>query len=175
MNQISYVQRRCKDEDKIRDFLKNARIGVFGMMGDDFPYSVPVNFLWYDGSIYFHGMGSGKKENILSKEPLVCFTVYEEYGTVTDPHPCHADTSYSSVMIFGRIEKITDFEDSTLVLQKLLDKFTPEYYRKPLNSKLINGCRSSHDGNPVSVFKLKPQEITAKENHATEKEIFKEK
>lgn len=172
MNQIQYKQRDCKDKVKIEQFLQDARIGIIGMNGDDVPYAVPVNFVWYEGSIFFHGMGSGKKEKILSKGPPVCFIVYEEYGTVTDPIPCHADTSYMSVMLFGRIEKIVDFEESSSVLQKLLDKYTPAYYKKPLTSKMLENYRSSIDGNPVSVFKLKPDEITAKENPAPKKEFF---
>ena len=63
-------------------------------------------------------MGSGKKKILLKTEPTVCFTVYEEYGTVTDPMPCHADTSYMSVMLFGKVEKIVDFEDAAIILQE---------------------------------------------------------
>ncbi len=90
MNRIKYVERECRDKQKIEKFLLDARTGVIGMNGDDFPYAVPVNFVWCDGSIYFHGMGSGKKETILSSESPICFTVYEEYGTVTESHamPC---------------------------------------------------------------------------------------
>ncbi len=51
------------------------------MNGEDYPYAVPLNFVWNNDSLFFHGMGSGKKETILSSEHSVCFTVYEEYGT----------------------------------------------------------------------------------------------
>ena len=72
-----------------------------------------MNYVWYNGSVYFHGMGSGKKENILSQNPFVCFTIYEEHGTVIDPVPCHADTVYMSVMLFGKAEKVTDPEEAS--------------------------------------------------------------
>ena len=173
MNKIRYVQRDCKDKDKIEKFLIETRTGVIGMNGDDFPYAVPVNFVWSDGSIFFHGMGSGKKVDLLSSEPPVCFTVYEEYGTVTDPMPCHADTSYMSVMIFGKVEKVVDFKEAASALQKLVEKYTPGYYKKPLTSKLIESYRSSFDDKAVSVYKLTPEDLTAKENQADETELFK--
>lgn len=173
MNKIRYVQRDCKDKEKIEKFLIQTRTGVIGMNGDDFPYAVPVNFVWYDGSIFFHGMGSGKKVDILSSKPPVCFTVYEEYGTVTDPMPCHADTSYMSVMLFGKVEKIVDFKEAASALQKLVEKYTPGYYKKPLTSKLIENYRSSLDENAVSVYRLTPEDMTAKENKADENELFK--
>jgi nitroimidazol reductase NimA-like FMN-containing flavoprotein (pyridoxamine 5'-phosphate oxidase superfamily) len=120
-------------------------------------------------------MGSGKKETILSSEPSVCFTVYEEYGTVTDPMPCHADTSYMSVMLFGKVKKVVDFDEAALVLQDLVEKYTPGYYKHPLTPKLIEKYRSSFDGNAVSIYRLTPKNVTAKENQSDEDKLFKGK
>jgi nitroimidazol reductase NimA-like FMN-containing flavoprotein (pyridoxamine 5'-phosphate oxidase superfamily) len=173
MNKIRYTQRDCKDREKIETFLLRVRTGVIGMVSDDFPYAVPVNFVWHDGAVYFHGMGSGKKEDILIKDSRVCFTVYEEYGTVTDPVPCHADTSYMSVMLFGEAKKITDSEAAAAVLQKLIKKFMPEFYNHPLNGKMIEKYRSSLDGNAVSVYRMTVHEMTAKENSVDTGKLFK--
>ncbi len=164
MDKIRYTRRICTDSKKIEMFLLKSRTGVLGMASDSCPYAVPVNYVWYNGSVYFHGMGSGKKENILSKSPMICFTIYEEYGTVTDEVPCHADTAYLSVMLFGKAEKVTDSEEATATLQKVLDKYMPGYYKQPLNSNMIEKYKSSMDGNAVSVYRVTPQEITAKEN-----------
>lgn len=173
MNKVKYTQRDCKDQEKIEKFLKESRTGVIAMNGDDYPYAVPVNFVWYEGSIFFHGMGSGKKVDILCEEPPVSFTVYEEIGTVTDPMPCHADTSYMSVMVFGKIEKVVDFEIAATALWKLVEKYLPNYYKKPLTASFIENYKSSMDGNTTAVFKLTPEDITAKENQAEESELFK--
>ena len=164
MNQVSYTKRNCTDQKKIETFILQERTGVLGMVSGIFPYAVPVNYVWHNGSVYFHGMGSGKKEKILSKNPFVCFTIYKEHGTVTDPVPCHVDTAYLSVMIFGKAEKVTDPKEATEALQKVLDKFMPKYYSHPLTSALIENYRSSMDGNAVSVYRVTPQEVTAKEN-----------
>jgi Predicted flavin-nucleotide-binding protein len=173
MNQVSYTQRKCTDKENIEKFLLRARTGILGMVNGIFPYAVPVNYIWHNGSVYIHGMGSGNKENILSQEPLVCFTIYEEYGTVIDPMPCHADTAYMSVMIFGQAEKVTDSQEATVVLQKFLDKYMPKYYSQPLTSTLIEKYRSSLDGNEVSVYRIAVQEMTAKENCVGPKKLFK--
>ena len=172
MNQVSYKKRNCTDQNKIETFLSEERTGVLGMVDGNLPYTLPVNYVWSEGSIYFHGMGSGKKEKILSQKPSVCFAVYKEHGTVIDPVPCHADTSYMSVMIFGKAEKVTDFIESALILQKLLDKFMPKYYEQPLTSNLIEKYRSGMDENGVSVYRIRPEEMTAKENAVEPDEIF---
>lgn len=172
MHEVSYQKRNCTDQEKIEAFLLRERVGIVGMVSDGCPYAVPVNYVWYNGSIYFHGMGSGRKVTILSEEPQVCFTIYKEEGTVTDPVPCHADTAYMSVMLFGKAEKVTDSTESAAVLQTLLDKFMPNYYSHTLNSTLIEKYRSSHDGNAVAVFRITPQEMTAKENSAAHDDLF---
>ncbi|ATB69727.1 pyridoxamine 5'-phosphate oxidase-related, FMN-binding protein [Sulfurospirillum diekertiae] len=173
MHTIRYTKRVCTDESIIEAFLNETRVGVVSMVDDqNIPYAVPVNFVWYKGSIYFHGMGSGKKERLLLQKPSVCFTLFHEYGTVVDPVPCHADTAYRSVMIFGKAQKLTDTEESALVLQKLLDKYTPHYYKHQLAGSLIEKYRSTHDGKAVSVYKIVPTALTAKENIAQESELF---
>jgi len=172
MNQVSYTKRNCTDQNKIETFLLGERTGVLGMTNDIFPYAVPVNYVWHNGSVYFHGMGSGKKEKILSQNPYVCFAVYKEHGTVTDLVPCHADTAYMSVMLFGTAEKVTDHEEAAAALQKVLDKFMPQYYSHPLTSTLIEKYRSAMDGNGVLVYRLTPQEMTAKENSVEASELF---
>ena len=175
MNQVGYKQRNCTDQNKIEEFLLQSSTGVLGMSHDGIPYAVPMNYVWYNGSIYFHGMGSGKKVDILSQMPTVCFTVYKEHGTVTDPMPCHADTAYMSVMIFGKVEKITDFEEVAVALQKFIGKMMPGFYNKQMSGALIEKYRSSMDGNRVSVYRLIPDEITAKENAIEPGKMFEMK
>lgn len=172
MNQIRYTQRICNDSEKIEKFLSQTRTGIIGMINSDFPYAVPVNYIWYHGYIYFHGMGSGKKHEILSKEPNVCFTVFKETGTVMDAVPCHADTAYMSVMIFGKVEKLTDFGEAADALTVLAEKYMPGFYPNRLSSNLMEKYRSSMDGNAVSVYRIKPQEMTAKENVAASEQLF---
>ena len=175
MNQIGYKQRICTDHNKIEKFLLESQTGVLGMAQDGIPYAVPLNYVWFDGSIYFHGMGSGKKDDILSQTPTVCFTVYKEHGTVTDPVPCHADTAYMSVMIFGKVEKLTNFDEAALALQKLIEKIMPGFYNKPMSGMLIEKYRSSMDGNRVAVYRLTPDEMTAKENAVEPGKMFEMK
>jgi len=173
MHTIRYTKRICTDKAIIEAFLNETRVGVVAMVDEhNVPYATPVNYVWHGGSIYFHGMGSGKKESLLLQKPSVCFTLFHEYGTVVDPVPCHADTAYRSVMIFGEAQKIVDVEESAEVLQKLLNKYTPHYYKHQLAGSLIEKYRSTHDGKAVSVFKITPNELTAKENIAQESELF---
>lgn len=170
--QIRYKQRICTDEIIIEEFLFKARTGVIGISGDRYPYCVPVNYIWKNGTVYFHGLSSGKKVQLLESNPDVSFTVYEEFGTVKDQMPCHADTAYRSVMLFGRVEKIEDSNESAEVLQAILDKFMPGFYRDKISPQLVEKYRSTHDNKAVAVYKIIPVAITAKENIAKKEKLF---
>lgn len=73
---------------------------VLGLHTDDYPYPVPVNYVWHNDAVYFHGVGSGRKGELLQQAPKVGFTVFVEHGTVTARVACHADTAYLCVMVF---------------------------------------------------------------------------
>jgi len=172
MEKISYTQRICNDQEKIELFLSQTRTGVLGITGGEYPYAVPINYIWYNGSVFFHGMGSGKKDDLLAVNPKVCFTVYKEHGTVTDQVPCHADTSYMSVMIFGKVRKVTNPEEGAAALQKLVEKYMPGYYKHQLSGNLIDKYRSSMDGKAVSIYQIELLEMTAKENSVESEKLF---
>lgn len=172
MEPVRYKQRDWTDKDAVEEFLKTSRTGVIGISGSEYPYCVPVNYVFRNGVIYFHGLGSGKKIRLLLENTRVCFTVYEEIGTVKDRIPCHADTSYRSVMLFGNAERIVDYNESAEVLQAIVDKFMPGFYKTKISSQLTEKYRSSHDNKGVAVFKIVPVEQTAKVNEVRAEELF---
>ncbi|MDR2755555.1 MAG: pyridoxamine 5'-phosphate oxidase family protein [Planctomycetaceae bacterium] len=169
---ISYQARICTDKNRINQFLEQNRVGIIGINADDYPYAIPVNYIWFDGCVYFHGMGSGKKTELLSENAKVCFTVFREWGTVRDNVPCHADTSYFSVMLFGNAVKVTDNQKSAAVLNRIVEKFMPNFFNNPINASLVENYRSSKDGNGVLVYCIKPEFVTAKENHAEPEDLI---
>ncbi|WP_042198914.1 pyridoxamine 5'-phosphate oxidase family protein [Paenibacillus camerounensis] len=164
MEQVSYRQRDCQDQEQIDAFLDTARVGIIGIGGDIYPYAVPVNYVWHEGAIYFHGMGSGKKVRLLEAHPAVSFTVFREDRTVTDPVPCKADTAYFSVMLFGEVVRVNDLRQATGALQKLLDKYTPGVYPQGMSERMVERYRSAKDGNTVAVYRIHPVHLTAKVN-----------
>jgi nitroimidazol reductase NimA-like FMN-containing flavoprotein (pyridoxamine 5'-phosphate oxidase superfamily) len=172
MTQIAYTDRVWNDPAQIDAFLDAQRVGVLGLSTQPYPYTVPVNYLWADGKIYFHGLGSGRKFELLSREPAASFTVFAEHGTTTDPMPCHADTSYSSVMIFGQVTRVTVVTEAAEALQSLVEKLLPGFYRSRITDRLVDNYRSGMDDNPVAVYRLTPDRLTAKQNLADPGDIF---
>lgn len=163
MDMIRYSSRQCDDKEKIDRFLSEARIGFLGLTAGNHPYVVPLNFVWHCGSVYFHGAESGRKIELMKKNANACFTVCDEYGTLTDPVPAHTDTAYMSAMLFGKTALVTDLDEATAAMQHMLDKYVPGYYSRPLSRQHVEKYRSSFDS-AAAVYRLNPINISAKEN-----------
>lgn len=174
MEQIKYQQRICEDREKIEGFLAEKRVGVLAMCEPEGkPYAIPVNYVWWNGRIYIHGMGSGKKNDILAINQRVCFTVFEEHGTVVDSVPCKCDTSYMSVVIFGRGLPVEDLNEKAQALMRFLEKFTPGVFKDPLSQQFVDKYRSSLDNKGVAVYCIMPEDVTAKGNPTDPEHMFR--
>lgn len=163
MNKIRQEKLICTDETRMNQFLSQARTGYLGLTDGELPYVIPLNFVWMNGAMYFHGAAQGRKINLIHANPNCCFTVAEDYGTMVSPIPAKTDTAYMSVMLFGVLEMVSDLTEATAAMQAMLDKYVPGYYNKGLAQSHVEKYRSSL-GSHTLVFRLTPSERTAKEN-----------
>ncbi|WP_142246067.1 pyridoxamine 5'-phosphate oxidase family protein [Bacillus sonorensis] len=170
---IRQQQRACTDSEKIGRFLSEAQTGYLGLAAQGTPYVIPLNFVWKNGQIYFHGASEGRKIKMLHENPNVCFTVSEQYGTMVHPVPAKTDTAYMSVILFGTASIITDLDEATSAMQTLLDKYVPGYYSSSLQKVHVEKYRSSL-GSKTVVFKIAPDTITAKENALKQNMTFEQ-
>jgi len=115
----------------MEQILKQSEVGRLALSDDLTPYIIPLNFAYLDGKIGFHCDWTGKKLNLITKNPRSCFEVDEYTGQVNYHYDalCHLD--YDSVIATGtaRIEK--NEEAIWHFFQALHAKYK-EIYRKPI-------------------------------------------
>lgn len=149
---------------EIETCLRTVRTGYLGLQDNEGMYVVPLNFVWHNGSLYFHGSSEGRKTDALAQqEAPVCFTAVEDWGTIAHPIPAHTSTAYRSVMVFGYPEKVESLKEATEALQAMLGKYVPGYYSSTLASSHVDKYRSSL-GSPTSVYRITPLRMTGKIN-----------
>ncbi|WP_207952311.1 pyridoxamine 5'-phosphate oxidase family protein [Paenibacillus turpanensis] len=165
------MTRECTDRELIERFLQDAKTGFLGLADEGVPYVIPLNYVWMDNSIYFHGADEGRKIQMMRRNPRACFTVSEEYGTIADPVPAETDTAYMSVILFGRAEAVTDLEEATRAMQQLLEKYVPGYYNHPLAASHVDKYRSSM-GSRTAVYKITDVTVSAKRNEMVDEKKF---
>jgi nitroimidazol reductase NimA-like FMN-containing flavoprotein (pyridoxamine 5'-phosphate oxidase superfamily) len=98
------------DQDIIEEILSGAFICRIAMTDGAKPYLLPFNYGYKERCIYIHSAPEGKKIEILSKFPEVCFEVEDTFSIIQGSKACSWSTLYRSVVGYGSIEIITDPE-----------------------------------------------------------------
>ena len=107
-------------EEDTKAVLERCSNGVMACMGDDdYPYAVPVNYVYYKGKIYFHSAKSGHKIEAITKHPKVSFAVVDKDTIVSEEY-----TSYfRSVIAFGKA-RITEGHEYLEAFRALVEKYS---------------------------------------------------
>jgi len=130
-----------KEQESINKILEKAEYGTLALSDNGKPYSIPVNFVLLDNSIYFHGSHKGRKMEILAKNSQVSFSVVKNYSLIqsyfssNDGSACPATQFFKSVVIDGRAIIIDKQEEKVKVLEALMKKHQPEGKYIPLSDE----------------------------------------
>jgi nitroimidazol reductase NimA-like FMN-containing flavoprotein (pyridoxamine 5'-phosphate oxidase superfamily) len=127
-------------EEQCICILENSSSGVMSVLGDDeYPYGVPLSFVYKDGKLFFHGMGKGHKIDAIRNHNKACFTVIEKDQVVPEEYT----TYFRSVILFGEVRIIEDMEEKRQTLMDLVEKYSPNFIEeshKEVESSLKAVC-----------------------------------
>jgi nitroimidazol reductase NimA-like FMN-containing flavoprotein (pyridoxamine 5'-phosphate oxidase superfamily) len=117
-----------RDDAWIKSFLRESLIGYVGHLSENQPFITPTNF-WFDeenSRIVFHSNIIGRTRSNLEKQSLVCF-VTSEYGKFLPSNAAlEFSVQYRSVMVFGKVIILSDSQEKSFVLEKLIEKYFPD-------------------------------------------------
>lgn len=139
-------------KEETMEILKVCSSGILGVSGDNnYPYTVPVNYVLKEDKIYFHCAKEGHKIDSIKRNDKVTFCVIEKEEVIQDKFA----TDYRSVTIFGRARILTDDYEIRYALECLVEKYSPNYIQKG-QIEIENGLNS------VCVFEVKIEHMTGK-------------
>lgn len=140
-------------EESIK-ILKSETSGVLALYGDDeYPYAVPMSYVYRDGKIYFHGARHGHKIDAITHHHKASFCVISQDEVV----PQEYTTYFRSVIVFGKINIITDKQEEQKALEILADKYYPQDTFEHRHKMIENENRA------LCMMKLDIEYITGKE------------
>lgn len=108
--------------DEVERILCNGRYCVMAVSGDDdYPYAVPVNYV-YDGiSIYIHSAAQGHKIDALRRNPKCSLCIVDKDDVIPEEF-----TSYfRSVIVFGKAHFVESADEKITALRLIGDKYSP--------------------------------------------------
>lgn len=133
--------------------LQSGENGVLALQGDgEYPYAVPLNYVYKDGRLYFHGATQGHKMDVLRACDRVSFCVID-----ADQVDAQARTTlYRSVIAFGRMRILEDEAQKKGALTLLAQRFCPDAPEK--NEEEIQAA--SHR---TAILEMQIERLTGKE------------
>ncbi len=138
---------------KIIDKCEACFIGMVDQKGK--PYVLPFNFGFEDGVIYLHSAMAGKKIAILKNNPNVCICFSTDHLLFHrhEPVACSYGMKYRSVLAYGNIEFIDDYDEKVRILNIIMRKYAGRDFE--YNAPAVNN---------VCVYRVLPDVIEGKES-----------
>jgi nitroimidazol reductase NimA-like FMN-containing flavoprotein (pyridoxamine 5'-phosphate oxidase superfamily) len=150
-----------RDDDWIRAFLREAKVGHIASAWDNQPFLTPSNF-WFDEEnhrIIIHSNISGRVRANIERNPKVCLEASEMGKLLPSNIALEFSLQYRSVMVFGSAQIIEDTEGKRAALYGLIEKYFPKMeagreYRPITDKELIR----------TTVYAIEIESWSGKEN-----------
>jgi nitroimidazol reductase NimA-like FMN-containing flavoprotein (pyridoxamine 5'-phosphate oxidase superfamily) len=156
---------QCDDPAEVEAVLAVGEVGYLGLVDAlGYPRVVPLNFVFTDGRVYFHGAREGEKFTLFESDPKVTFAVAGPHTVVpsywfASESACPATALFKSVHLRGRGTIVTDTQEKADALQRLMEKYQPEGGHQPITAtEEPNRSVLQHTG----VFRIDPVQIDLK-------------
>ncbi len=143
-------------EAEIDAILKEGQVGYLALARDNQPYLVPLNFLFENGSIYFHCALQGRKIGYIRANPRACFQTGETGGLISGDNPCSHNYSFRSVIVEGRVEEVVSSAEKEKILRLITSKYT--------SAQMAEGAISPNRIASTGVYRITPLQISGKRN-----------
>lgn len=117
--------RRFKQQlsaEEVERILRNGKYCVMAVSGDDdYPYAVPVNYVYDGTAIYIHSAAQGHKIDAIRRNPKCSLCIVDKDDVIPEEF-----TSYfRSVIVFGKANFVESMEDKVTALRLLGEKYSP--------------------------------------------------
>jgi uncharacterized protein len=117
--------REIDNPELIREILKKGKFCHLAMVDNGKPYLITMNYGYRDNVIYLHAALEGRKIEVLSENPEVCFQVVIDTRLVTGEDACKNWTmKYKSLVGYGKATFIKNDEEKIQALNVLMNQYT---------------------------------------------------
>lgn len=150
------ANRMTNDPKIIQKIIDTCEACYVGMIDQDHkPYVLPFNFGFEEGIIYLHSAIMGKKIDILRNNPNVCISFSTDHQLFHrhEPVACSYGMKYRSVLAYGEIAFIDDYDEKVRILNIIMRKYAGREFE--YNPPAVNN---------VCIYKLEPSKIEGKES-----------
>ena len=101
------------EKREIEKLIREQMLCRIAFKGDKYPYMAPFQYVYMDGSLYFHFTDYGKKMRLLEKDNRVCVEIEKHRADLSQ---------YSFVVLRGALKIVTDPQERAKVIKRLAEE-----------------------------------------------------
>ena len=136
------------------EILQKGTSGVLALLGDnEYPYAVPISYVYENSKVYFHGAKAGHKIDAIRKCSKASFCVIAQ----DEIFPEEYTTYFRSVIAFGKIRILEDENEIREAIEKLAIKYHPTDSIENRNQEI------AREWKPLCMMELSVEHMTGKE------------
>lgn len=115
-------KKQLLSSDECIAVLTRGTSGVLAVSGDnDYPYAVPLSYVYKDYKIFFHCATTGHKLDGIARNEKVSFCVIDKDSVVPEEYT----TYFRSVIVFGKARILEDESEKRAAIEILAEKYSP--------------------------------------------------
>ena len=140
-------------EETAAAILDRNTAGTLALLGDDdYPYSIPISYVYADGKIYFHSAKTGHKIDAIKKHEKASFSVIDKDEIVPEEYT----TYFRSVIAFGKIRLVEDLDEVRRIATVLAMKYSADF-AEGIPAEIDSSIKH------MAIIELEIEHMTAKE------------
>jgi nitroimidazol reductase NimA-like FMN-containing flavoprotein (pyridoxamine 5'-phosphate oxidase superfamily) len=117
--------------DECAAVLHRQTSGVLAVSGDDeYPYAVPLSYVYAGSKIFFHGARTGHKLDGIARNEKVSFCVIDLDNVAPEKYT----TLFRSVIVFGKARVLEDEAEKIHAIEILTAKYSPDHEQDRLRA-----------------------------------------
>ena len=117
-------EKEIHDREELESILKSGEVCRLGLCENNVPYIVPMNYGYYDRTLYFHSAKKGRKIDILKKNSYACFEIEVGNEIVKNEKACSWAARFKSVIGYGELEEVHERDEKVKGLSLLLKQYS---------------------------------------------------
>jgi len=124
-------EKEITDKKMMLDIISRAQVCYLGMSKDNMPYVIPINFGYFENTIYFHCALEGEKIDVLKENPHVCMVFNIDNKLINDVVQDDWTMYYKSVIAYGKVEFIMDIAERQNAINIMFHHYGGKDYPLP--------------------------------------------
>ncbi len=110
---LTIVRLPKMEKHEIDQLIREQMLCRIAFKGDDYPYMAPFQYVFMNGSLYFHFTDYGRKMKMIERDNRVCVEIEKFRPDMSE---------YNFVVLRGKVKTVTDLRERAEVIKRMAEE-----------------------------------------------------